>query len=108
MRAAAVRLHPDEAIVVDMVPSAFWTMLLYLFTLGLWAIWRSRHHFVVTNQRVMILTGIVTKHEMAVPISRISGRDASPWIVERRPGRTVQCGRTPKHRSHRSTESGAG
>ena len=71
MVAPAVRLNPDEKIVLDVLPSVFWTAQLYLGTLGFWAIWRRRHHFLLTNQRVMIVLGIVNKHERSVPLSRI-------------------------------------
>jgi membrane protein YdbS with pleckstrin-like domain len=71
MVAPAVRLNPDEKIVLDVLPSVFWTAQLYLGTLGLWAIWRRRHHFLLTNQRVMMVLGIVNKHERSVPLSRI-------------------------------------
>jgi hypothetical protein len=52
-------IFPDEKIVLDVLPSVSWTAQLYLGTLGLWAIWRRRHHFLLTNQRVMIVLGIV-------------------------------------------------
>lgn len=71
MAAPAVRLNPDEEIVRDELPSAFWTISGYIRTLGLWAIWRGRHHFLLTNQRVMIVQGIVNKSERSVPIGRI-------------------------------------
>ena len=54
-----------------MRPSVFWTFPRYVFTLGLWALWRSRHQFVLTNQRVGRLQGIITKDEKTVPIGRI-------------------------------------
>ena len=71
MGAPAVRLNPGEEILCDEVPSAFWTYPLYLGTLGLWAVWRGRHHFLLTNQRVMITKGIVSKSEQSVPLVRI-------------------------------------
>lgn len=66
-----LRLQPGEQVVLDMLPSAFWTMARYIFTLGLWAIWRSRHHFVLTNQRVLMFQGILTKGERSVPLTRL-------------------------------------
>jgi hypothetical protein len=66
-----LRLNPGEEIIRDDCPSAFWTALTYVGTLGLWAIWRSRHRFVLTNQRVVALKGVVTKSEKSVPLARI-------------------------------------
>lgn len=54
-----------------MVPSAYWTRVRYLFSLGLWGVWRKRHRFVLTNQRVILTEGIMTKEERAVPLSRV-------------------------------------
>jgi len=71
MASIRLRLQSGERIILDMRPSAFWTLPRYFLTLGLWAIWRSRHQFVLTNQRVALLKGIVSKHEKTVPVSRI-------------------------------------
>ena len=71
MGAPAVRLNAGEEILYDELPSAFWTGGIYFFTLGLWAVWRGRHHFLLTNQRVMITKGIVSKSEQSVPLVRI-------------------------------------
>lgn len=67
----AIRLNPGEQIMDDEMPSAFWTAPLYAVTLGLWVIWRNRHHFLVTNQRVIIMMGILTKSERSIPLARI-------------------------------------
>jgi len=69
--ASGLRLQQGETVVLDVLPSSFWTIGKYIFTLGLWAIWRSRHHFVLTNQRVLVFQGIVSKGEKSVPLSRI-------------------------------------
>ncbi len=68
---SSIRLQQDEQVVLDMLPSAFWTAPLYVVTLGLWAVWRQRHHFILTNQRVVVAQGIVTRREKAVPLSRV-------------------------------------
>lgn len=65
----AVRLNPGEEILRDELQSPFWTLGRYIVTLGLWAIWRSRHHFLLTNQRVLIVKGIVSKSEQGVPLA---------------------------------------
>ncbi|MGD0882056.1 MAG: PH domain-containing protein [Acidimicrobiales bacterium] len=68
---SSIRLQQGEEVVLDMLPSAFWTAPLYVITFGLWAIWRSRHRFILTNQRVLIVQGIVTRREKALPLSRV-------------------------------------
>lgn len=67
----SIRLHDEEEILVDLMPSVWWTWPRYLFTLGLWKFWRARHHFVLTNQRVVVAKGIINKTEQSVPLNRI-------------------------------------
>ena len=69
--ANSLRLQPAGNVIIDTVPSAVWTMGTYVVTLGLWGVWRSRHRFILTNQRVIILMGIISKREKAVPLNRI-------------------------------------
>lgn len=45
----------------------------YLGTLGLYGIWRKRHTYVVTNQRLLIGRGVVNRREWTIPIRRIEG-----------------------------------
>lgn len=68
---ARVRLLPDEEIVLDLRKSAWWTLGYYITTLGLWAIWRKRHRFIVTNQRLIVVKGLINKSEGAIPLTRI-------------------------------------
>jgi membrane protein YdbS with pleckstrin-like domain len=71
MAQRGLRLQPGEEILVDMVPSAFWTSPKYVYTLGLWAVWRKRHRFIVTNRRVVVTTGILAYTERALPLAKI-------------------------------------
>lgn len=66
-----IRLLDDEEIVLDLMLSAWWTSGMYVLTLGLWAIWRPRHRIVLTNQRLVVTRGIVSKSERSVPLARI-------------------------------------
>ena len=66
-----LKLNDGESIILDEVPSAFWSFPFYILTLGLWAIWRKRHRFILTNQRVIVRKGIVSKSEQTVQLSRI-------------------------------------
>ncbi len=66
-----LRLHDGETVVLEMLQSSWWTLGRYVFTFGLWAIWRKQHRYVLTNQRVLLLKGIISKTEQAVPLDRI-------------------------------------
>ena len=66
-----IRLHQDERIIMDVLPSKWWTLGRYIFTLGAWAIWRQRHHFVLTNQRIVVTKGMINKSEGSAPLNRI-------------------------------------
>lgn len=66
-----IRLHPNERVLIDILPSKWWTLGRYVFTLGLWTIWRKRHHYILTNQRIVLTKGIINKTERSAPLSRI-------------------------------------
>ena len=66
-----LRLQDDEHVILDVIPSAFWTLGRYVFTLGLWTFWRKRHRWVLTDHRIIALKGIISRHEQAVPLERI-------------------------------------
>lgn len=69
--AARIRLQPGEEIVASTLVSKWWSLTAYVVTLGLWAFWRKRHAFVLTNRRLVSLRGIVTKSQKAVGLERI-------------------------------------
>lgn len=64
-------LQPGEDVLVDMIPSAFWTFPKYVYTLGLWAIRRSRHRFTVTNRRAAVTAGILSYRERELPLAKV-------------------------------------
>lgn len=78
-----VELNSGERVVVLMRPWWMATLLLYLFTAGLWAIWRKRHYIALTNQRLIYAKGIVfSKVSRSVPLSRIQDATyARQWWV---------------------------
>ncbi len=47
------------------------TWFLWLFTLGLWEIWRRQQQYVVTTRRVIVRRGLVYRRERIVPIDRL-------------------------------------
>ena len=66
-----MRLHDGENVLQEVLPSKYWTWSLYVITLGLWAIWRRRHRYILTNQRLISLKGVITKSERVIPLDRI-------------------------------------
>lgn len=66
-----IQLQEGEHIVMDVLPSKFWTMGTYIISLGLWAIWRTHHRYILTNQRIVLTKGIVAKSQRAVPLDRV-------------------------------------
>jgi hypothetical protein len=57
----------------------------YLYTLGLYGIWRKRHMFVLTDRRVIIGRGVFVRTERSIPLDRVE--DA----VYRRRGLAAYC-----------------
>jgi membrane protein YdbS with pleckstrin-like domain len=66
-----LRLQDDESVVLEFLASPFWTMGRYLFTLGLWEFWRRKHRWVITNHRIISLRGLISRHEVGIPLERI-------------------------------------
>jgi PH (Pleckstrin Homology) domain-containing protein len=66
-------LLPSEEVLIRALPwrGAVWHK--YLLTLGLYGIWRNRRPMIVTDHRVLIGTGIITRTEQSIPLSRIDG-----------------------------------
>lgn len=69
--ARALGLRKDEPVLVKVNPSRIATFYKYLFTLGLYGIWRKRNTSVVTDRRVVIGRGILNREEWSIPMSRI-------------------------------------
>jgi Bacterial PH domain len=66
-------LLPSEDVLIRALPwgGAVWHK--YLLTLGLYGMWRNRRPMIVTDHRVLIGTGIFTRTERSIPLSRIDG-----------------------------------
>lgn len=43
----------------------------YVYTLGLYGIWRKRNLAVVTNRRILLSKGIFSREERSIPISHV-------------------------------------
>jgi len=65
------QLQTGETILNEQLPSKFWTAGLYILTLGAWSVWRKRHRFILTNKRVVVRMGIITKSQVEIPLGRV-------------------------------------
>ena len=52
-------------------PSRALSLGKYLYTLGLYGIWRKRHIYVLTDDRLMTGKGVVNRTETSIPLNRI-------------------------------------
>jgi membrane protein YdbS with pleckstrin-like domain len=52
-------------------PSRALSLGKYLYTLGLYGIWRKRHIYVLTDERLMTGRGVVNRTETSIPMNRI-------------------------------------
>lgn len=66
-----IRLQPGERILMEMLPSKWWTWAFYVCSVGLWGIWRKRHRYILTNQRIVLTKGLISKSVRALPLDRI-------------------------------------
>jgi membrane protein YdbS with pleckstrin-like domain len=66
-----VTLRPGESIVMVVRPSRMLSIPKYIYTLGLYGIWRKRHVYVLTDQRLLVGKGVVSRTEDSIPTRRI-------------------------------------
>ncbi len=69
--ARRLSFRSGESVVMVAHPSRLFSLPKYLLTIGLYGIWRKRHDYVVTDQRVMIGRGVVVRREWTIPMRRI-------------------------------------
>jgi len=65
------RLFDDENLLVVTQPGRLATFPRYLVTLGLYGFWRKRDTSAVTDQRVLLANGIVSRNERSIPLSHV-------------------------------------
>jgi len=65
-------LQPGESVVQVSTPSIAASLLKYVATLGFYGIWRKRRTTILTDQRVLLNSGLFRHTERSIPISRIS------------------------------------
>jgi hypothetical protein len=93
-----IDLQPGETVIVMARPSRGVTWPKYLYTLGLYGIWRKRHTFVLTDRRILAGEGVFNRSERSIPLSRVE--DAS----FRRRGLAAYCDVLVTARGPRRTE----
>jgi len=64
-------LLPGESALFRLYPwrGAVWPK--YVYTLGLYGIWRKRHLMLLTDHRVLLGKGILTRTERSIPLGRV-------------------------------------
>ncbi|HSS09049.1 MAG TPA: PH domain-containing protein [Acidimicrobiales bacterium] len=70
-----VHLQPGETLVLLARPSRGVTWPKYLYTLGLYGIWRKRQTFALTTRRILLSKGVFARSERSIPLNRVD--DAS-------------------------------
>jgi len=70
-RSVKGRLFDDEALLMVTRPGRMATLPRYLATLGLYGFWRKRDTSAITNQRVLLANGILSRNERSIPLSHV-------------------------------------
>jgi hypothetical protein len=70
-RPRGLTLRGEESVVLIVRPSRMLSLGKYLYTLGLYGIWRKRNVYVLTDKRLMIGKGVVNRTETSLPMNRI-------------------------------------
>jgi membrane protein YdbS with pleckstrin-like domain len=64
-------LGQGEEVLANEHPNPLGSLAAYLFTVGLYEIWRRHRFFIITNRRVAVANGVVIKNLKAIPIDRV-------------------------------------
>jgi hypothetical protein len=96
--APRVNLQTGESVVLVARPARAVVWPRYLWTLGVYGIWRKRHTFVLTDRRVLIGKGVFMRTERSIPLHRVD--DA----VYTRRGIAAYCDLHSVHRGQRHVE----
>ena len=93
-----LELLPGESVLFRVHPWRGATWPKYLYTLGLYGIWRKRHTFVLTDRRILASEGVFNRSERSIPLARVE--DAT----FRRRGLAAYCDVVVTSRGPRRTE----
>ena len=64
-------LFPKEEVVTAATPSRLVNLHKYVLTLGLYELWRRRNTTVVTDQRIIMGSGIFNRSEESIPLKKV-------------------------------------
>ena len=65
------RLFDDEDLLMITRPGRLASFPKYLATLGLYGLWRKRDTSAVTDQRVLLANGIISRDERSIPLDHV-------------------------------------
>jgi hypothetical protein len=71
-KVSGVQLRSGESALVVGRPTIIKVWPKYLFTLGLYGIWRSRETSVLTDQRIIMGKGIFSRRERSIAMRRVN------------------------------------
>jgi hypothetical protein len=72
-RQYGVALHGDESVVLVAHPSLAKVWPKYVFTLGLYALWRKRNVSMLTSRRIVTGKGIFSRTERSTSMNHVEG-----------------------------------
>lgn len=70
-RVADTLLFPDESVVISATPGRLSTIPKYIVTLGLYEFWRRRNTAVITDQRILFGSGIISRSEKSISLAKV-------------------------------------
>ena len=70
-RMSAPKLQRGEQTILAAHPTGWNLAYAYLFTLGLYEVWRRATWFTVTDQRVILSKGIITRTQRSIPVDMV-------------------------------------
>ena len=82
-------MEPGERVVFHELPVRGARLAAYIFSLGLFELWRRRTHFIVTDRRLIAVRGVVSRDRQIIPldlVERVTVRegDARAWSTSLR------------------------
>lgn len=77
-RVRGVNVQNGESVLMVARPAIAAVWPRYLMTLGLYGLWRRQDISVLTDRRVLLGKGIISRREQSIPLTRIEGREVCP------------------------------
>ncbi len=64
-------MEPGERVVFHELPVRGARLAAYIFSLGLFELWRRRTHFIVTDERLIAVRGVVSRDRQIIPLDLV-------------------------------------